>query len=661
MIVSIECIFPLTVEGTLTYTRTSGKPISQLTVYIPISEAGENIFKVFKLKAASAKGVWTATPGPSGADEYPDYWTLSGPPLEPGESLEVQFEMDYTRGVNYEAYPWRIVADIETVAPVTVYEHHLVTIVVTLQEYRQMLTLILGSLAAALTVAAIASTISEKPPPTAFTYPPEARPVYEEAEECAEWKYVCLRFFVVDECGGKRKGKKEGLLKGVRYGRGAFGELSEEAAEKIQKLIEGASKIWEQCCIRLIPCRDSEGKPFFKAFDPKEAPYKEEARNPAVKLGKHWIFLFAKATYTVDLCQFLNNRKLITRNKGKSIRPSIKQRTKFVWTMKEADLKLFDKTPLKEFKDMFKAGRSVEDTFKEILRKIKDGSERASIKKALQELRKALPEKEEKTIDVIDLFSRAVDKSLSPKCINVFVFGDYEDTTAGEEAGVATMPGRVIFLDEAVVTKERYSTLAHEVGHTLGLDHKEDEENVMHAVCGGSKLTREQCEKANTHLEGEAKKDKESKLCDKKAIELFLKEKMRNLKEKVEKAKKYCGWIERLRKRYKSQRSRERRIASLEKKAKKHEKKANEYEAEAKKWERKADECEKKSLKRTAKTYKAKAERKRKSAEKERDEAKKYRIEIEALKNLDEALKRAQEALKKAENDLKKIEGELKN
>ena len=435
---SIEYIFPLTVEGTLTYTRISGEPITKLTVHIPITKEGENIFKVFKLEAASAKGAWTAEPGPSGVDKYPDYWVLSGPPLEPGERLKIKFEMDYTRGVDYEAHPWLIIADIETEAPVTVYENRLVTVVVNILEWRQTLTVILGFLTAALTMTAVTFAFYEEPTPTLLIMPKDLEEI-EKPRKCPRWRYVCLRFFVVDKCGGSNKG----LLEGVKYGKDAFGKLSDQAERKILRLIRGASKIWEQCCIRIIPCREGEGKPFLKALDPKKASYEEEKLSIQRRLGKYWFFLFAKAIYVVDLCNLFDDRKLRTHDKGKSVKPIVKRRKAFVWRKMSDQLSQLDGTPLEKVKDKFKEGSPVEEalkTAKEELKRALENVEKKEDKeaidkalKALEELRKEFPKTiKKKDIDVLKFLSENVaDKHFGEKCVNVFVFGDYEDGSRG--------------------------------------------------------------------------------------------------------------------------------------------------------------------------------------------------------------------------------------
>jgi len=118
--VFIDVKFPLKVEGNLIYTRITGESVNRITIYVPTLE-GKNIFKVYETKAISPRGAWAATPGPRGADEYPDYWVLEGSSLGSSETLQVQFTMKYNKGVNYEEFLWRVVADTEVEVPVTVY------------------------------------------------------------------------------------------------------------------------------------------------------------------------------------------------------------------------------------------------------------------------------------------------------------------------------------------------------------------------------------------------------------------------------------------------------------------------------------------------------------------------------------------------------------
>ena len=105
-IVSVEVIFPSSVEGELIYVRTTGEAVTEIIVYIPLYENGENLFKVSQMEASTSRGeVWSVTLGPKGVDDYPDYWILTGPPLEPNVELTVNFVMEKVMDIEYEAYP----------------------------------------------------------------------------------------------------------------------------------------------------------------------------------------------------------------------------------------------------------------------------------------------------------------------------------------------------------------------------------------------------------------------------------------------------------------------------------------------------------------------------------------------------------------------------
>ncbi|MDI9609575.1 MAG: hypothetical protein QFX34_04760 [Candidatus Verstraetearchaeota archaeon] len=641
-------VYPLTGEGGFTYTRVSGDPVSSITVCLPLSEDGENVFKVPRMSASSAKGEWACEPGASGLDMYPDCWVLSGPPLEPGESLDVRFTMEHVRDIRYEGYPWTVRSDVETKAPVAVYRSYLVTIVAWLEANSQAIATVLGALALTLALAAVVGWAFSRRVPEAYLTGGGEGIAFREgpgAEEgllgamgegerrCERWRYVCLKFFVVDECGGSKKPseKKAGLLKGSKYReKGAFGDLSEEAARSILRLIEGASRVWAQCCIRLVPCIDEEGKSILKALDPERAPYEEPVEGtvtvPVERKDGGKAYVEAEASYATDLCQFLTSREEgRPRRDLKTKDGRMKgERTlaKFVW--KEIDAGQLEGTVLGGHRGEFKEGRRVKGTLEEIIKKAKDVKEREAAEAALEEARKRLPEREgREEVDLLDLFSKAVDSYFARKCVNVFVFGDFEDEAAqGDEAGIAELGGRVIFLDESVVLNRSCGTLAHEVGHVLGLGHRaEDRENLMHPVCGGSKLDEAQCEAANGRL-------KEKGLCDEKSVRSYLEKALRMAEEFQKRA-------EELHKKYADEKARRKRIEECERQAKK-------LEGEAEGLRKKAEKAKR-------------SERLEREIEGKLEKARQLREEMRMLEEVERILRRSEEDVKRIKKELERV------
>mgnify|MGYP000011625471 CR=1 FL=1 len=182
VVLFIEAI-PTRVEGVLTYTTVSGKSISSITIRLPLSESGENIFKISQMKARTSSGFeWTVIPGSCGYDKYPDYWVLSGPPLHPNDELIISFTMEGVRDINYKLYPWKVISDVETEITVAVPKNFLVYTVTYVERYRYFLMLALGSLVAIMGVSSFVTwrrTLVARPRP-APTRPTIALPLAEQ-------------------------------------------------------------------------------------------------------------------------------------------------------------------------------------------------------------------------------------------------------------------------------------------------------------------------------------------------------------------------------------------------------------------------------------------------------------------------------------------------
>lgn len=333
----------------------------------------------------------------------------------------------------------------------------------------------------------------------------------QKLEKKGEYKYVCVRFFIVDKCGGRSEdgSTKEGLLKGAKYTDKNFGELSEEAVNLIENLIGEASEIWEQCRIKIVPCLDENGKPRFYAFDPEGFPAK---KTKAGKIKKKMIFCNIKVAEEVDLCQFYTDRKMETCRGAKKGKTTIlkvkwaKQREGFQKHCGQEDAEISKE-------DLIKL---LEKAIEDINTEIEETASRSrremliSHKKDHENLLKGITNPPEEDIDVLSVFGIAVDGKFKERCLNVFVFKEFIDTSAEfDKAGIAQKPGRVIFLDESVVTSEGDGKVfAHEIGHNLSLGHHGDSENVMHEEIKEGNLDDGQCKKVREHLSQKKNKKK---------------------------------------------------------------------------------------------------------------------------------------------------------
>ena len=532
-----------------------------------------------------------------------------------------------------------------------------------------------------------------------------------KGEPCEEYMYLCIRFFVVDKCGGKDEdgSTKRGLLKGATYDDKNFGKLSEDAAQSIENLIEEASKIWEQCCIRIVPCLDKNGKPFFAAFDPKDFPARSTYPDKITVKGDGETKANVTVTDEYDLCKMYKDRYM-----------EIKKGTADGEVQFWKDVKWGKNDHVRELSG--KEGEVVppETLKKELNRLIKDYEKR--MKEAtddeykkyyldrIEKINKRLTNKPHKTsVDPLDCFGKAVDAKFGKRCLNVFVFEDFEDKdTEGEEAGFAQMPGRVILLDESVITSPEKdgNVLAHEIGHNLGLDHHKNVNNVMHIPIEGNKLDGDQCSKANEHLskdenknklasegerekfeeeqrieEEEEKKKKEKEKAEKDAKTkrdqarekndlasktrdeaTKLREFKKTAEEELKQAKKQVGNAKKQhRKAKKDVRKAENYLKRNKRDTKRKEDEAKSKREKARKKGEKAVELEKKGLTRSAKNRQKEAIRLKEKAEKLEEDARNLREEgNRKLQEAEDALKEAEASMGRAEEKQARAEEKVK-
>lgn len=241
---------------------------------------------------------------------------VSGGALKAGEGIRLKLEWD--RWVPAGEYPYVAVATtpdgtFPTPGTMRVTEDVILRIKTVLTDSRHTLFPLL--LIAELVVLALTTGLLLQHAPTAPAEPRDHK----------EMIALCVRFFVVAECGAReRKGDGEGLLKGVSYGGKNFGRVSDDTIAKIKALLDAVNEIWaqciEHCCwIRFFLCEE-DGKACVYALDPRGVPatYKNPVKIPYKPTGfvsKYWN---ATKTRTVDLCQFFDTgtKRDITTNRG---------------------------------------------------------------------------------------------------------------------------------------------------------------------------------------------------------------------------------------------------------------------------------------------------------------------------------------------------------
>lgn len=91
---------------------------------------------------------------------------------------------------------------------------------------------------------------------------------------------------------------------------------------------------------------------------------------------------------------------------------------------------------------------------------------------------------------LLDPFATDTNRHLNNLVLNMWFVEDLHNDTAGTTFGLALVGGNGIIINDAIFGTGRLDTIAHEIGHNLGLDHASalgDNNNLMQS--GGSRNT----------------------------------------------------------------------------------------------------------------------------------------------------------------------------
>ncbi|GJL73852.1 MAG: hypothetical protein NMNS01_30510 [Nitrosomonas sp.] len=329
---------------------------------------------------------------------------------------------------------------------------------------------------------------------------------------------VCVRFFVVDLCGGS-KDVKTGLLKGISYtGKPAtyVGKIHNDTKKMIKKTLDDANRIWKRCGIQFCIAKNSNdgNAESIYALDPNlKAVVTEVKRFPFRRtVGEIWQpEITIKDEYELCILVDKGTRKMTVNDGNKSGRYT----REVTWRKnnilgKKAGEKLDPQmiaANLKQFK------LDLEDS--SLTEEQKKKTERAI---AMLEYISVTTANE--TMGAITPFVLGVEALFDDKCLSVFIFEDVEDTAKkGKEAGLGELgylrkddndkrtafPGLGVFIDDAVIMRGDGRSLAHEFGHNLGENHKymqggvmidQPADNLMNPKTKGEKLRNQQCKDA---------------------------------------------------------------------------------------------------------------------------------------------------------------------
>ena len=339
-------------------------------------------------------------------------------------------------------------------------------------------------------------------------YAPPIKEIPISIDGVCVWRDICLRFFVM---------KNSSLAKNANFPSNKnLGTITaKEEIEKIEKAVKKANEAWKKCCIRF-----HLKKPVV-AIDPE----------------KTYLDFWGKK---VQLKEIVSNGKLDL-SSGLKVGDVIKKEEYVDIMLKEWLEEELAREGLNE--------KEKEKIIKTVLESLKRNREPEdfTIEKRLYKkiiklgVRKKWEEGYDKLKDkkihipwqfVIDIYEKAFPEE---KCLAVFVFKEFKGEK--DATGDATLGHNGILIHEKEIN-EKSLVLAHELGHNLGLEHVDTEDNLMHVPVKEGNLTKEQCKKAHQTISKlKLITQKELKRALKKAKEekKRLKDKRKTEEKKVEK------------------------------------------------------------------------------------------------------------------------------
>ncbi len=313
--------------------------------------------------------------------------------------------------------------------------------------------------------------------------------VYQQAPATAgkkcKWCRVCLIFLKIDSR------KKTGEY------------LGDEYVRKLMKVFTRLNKLWEKCCIRFVPCI-KEGKVIAQYLNPD--------KEVSIPLGDGSITTPKGKKIKVTLYAKINLKKLFKGDGHNEIElegGEVKTKVKIV---AKGTLDKAYKTP---------DGRTIpegtevpsDEVSKEADAIAKNTKEEAKKKffELARDASKGEVKKERKINIAKALQELATQSGYGEECVKIFIL-ELKRPGGRGEYGYALIPGRTVIMKERGLLEPPTYLLAHELGHSLSLEHVQERTNVMNPEVNGGDITKKQCGKAYDNCKkDELKHPKEDK------------------------------------------------------------------------------------------------------------------------------------------------------
>ncbi len=514
-VIYVAYVYSVSVDGSYSLNLSvSGGTVEGVLIELPRDEGGELVYRVRDFTAVVAHGGVSEEVAPVFSDFVGDYPGLIEIPYTFGEGdylISGDFSLDPIMGVDYGAYPWKLVVGGEQFHAYPAIKESLgFRLILLIKEYRLPIIAGLSALAAGLGAASLTilfrGTVFQERPAT-----PPAPP----KKGCESWCTLCVRLFRVstEERGGSR--------------------LPRRYVEPFLRLLNYVNKIWRKCCIRLYPCLEN-GRVIAEYIDPRREVVVEVFRNTAGVGGAGIVYRVVRRLRASDI--FSDERCTTLRARDGRVKIPYTEFVEAWWGSdgvygggRHRKGERLGPEELRRFLD-------------DVASRLEDESKRADVSRVKSLIE---PKRGEGEVEVTRVLEALAEVCGHPRrCIDVFVVGRYEEVGKARVRGFASTPGRTIVISSSVVEYGMGEILAHEVGHNLSLKHVNEPGNLMEPAITGKELSKEQCEAAGKNCRSVKERLHDPRTCgdggkmleDVKTKEL-LDEKLRNERSRLEKLK----------------------------------------------------------------------------------------------------------------------------